>query len=194
MRRAAWADRRNKVGLCLCLVILLLCLGSCDTAQQSDKVQKVFSVQSDDGVVAERGTAFYISETTLVTAAHVLGYKHVVIRDGEYNHECSVLAKDDKFDVAILQSTRRSPEWYTLKDLGLLSTVSFPAGKGPVRRTGPVEEVRVTFSFPSGSSGSPLLWNGFVVGMGVAHDSADTCGMFVPVWMIEQVLVKVGKN
>lgn len=132
-------------------------------------------------------TAFFISETKLLTAAHTFGkgYKRVVIFVDDKEVECKVIKKDSDEDVdACLLETidYKSPKFCTLSDG--VKVMGYPGEHSkPITTTGgKLEKLRTDNTLLPGMSGAPLMVGNLVIGMGVASDgrtSTDSC-MAIP--------------
>ncbi len=140
------------------------------------------------GTLSGSGTGFYINNTDLVTAAHVVaGCGSLSLADGS---PLQVLAKDDRLDLAALTGTRRSAVWLGIGDsvtpkLGeTVMALGYPylgsLGQGLTATNGNISALqgvdggkdRIMISTPvqPGNSGGPLInAAGGVVGVVVSR-------------------------
>lgn len=116
-------------------------------------------------------TAFYISQTQLLTAAHTCahGQNTFIVRDGKITR-VRIAKVDYKADIALLDCDVACADPYVLTRHGTIKIDGFPGGK-PLTTTGVVKQIEVTAALPAGMSGSPLVdEGGNVIGMGVMRD------------------------
>ena len=140
------------------------------------------------GVLSGSGTGFYINNTDLVTAAHVVaGCGALTLADGS---PLQVLAEDDRLDLAALTGTQRSAVWLGIGDsvtpkLGeTVMALGYPylgnLGQGLTATNGNISALqgidggkdRIMISTPvqPGNSGGPLInAAGGVVGVVVSR-------------------------
>lgn len=140
------------------------------------------------GTLSGSGTGFYINNTDLVTAAHVVaGCGSLSLADGS---SVQVLAEDEKLDLAALTGTRRSAVWLGIGDsvtpkLGeTVMALGYPylgnLGQGLTATNGNISALqgidggkdRIMISTPvqPGNSGGPLInAAGGVVGVVVSR-------------------------
>lgn len=140
------------------------------------------------GTLLGSGTGFYINNTDLVTAAHVVaGCRSLTLADGS---PLQVLAEDDRLDLAALTGTRRSAVWLGIGDsatpkLGeTVMALGYPylgnLGQGLTATNGNISALqgidggkdRIMISAPvqPGNSGGPLInAAGGVVGVVVSR-------------------------
>jgi len=103
----------------LLIVLVLLVMASVAGARVSD----LYSSSWDKGVVVvlygtQYGTAWWINENHLVTAAHVVNYQShitVTIMHGDYTGKATVIYVDQVHDIAILRADSRPASQYIFK-------------------------------------------------------------------------------
>ncbi len=92
-----------------CLFALVLSFSA--YAVESDKIFKMYSNNGKDEWCA---TAFFVSETRLLTAAHTFkkgGHRHVIIKEGR-TIVLKLVKIDYKADIAVLESSEKNATFY----------------------------------------------------------------------------------
>lgn len=145
------------------------------TAYAADvDIQKSFKLVTRKDHTAWSATAFFISPTRLLTAAHT--FKHGtkdywIVKDGREVH-CTVLKVDTKQDIALIESDEVCASFYRLA--GSLKVVGFPFGQEAIEAApGRIDSkwLHAKVYFVPGMSGAPLVNDyGDVEGMGVEDD------------------------
>jgi S1-C subfamily serine protease len=137
-------------------------------------------------------TAFFISPTRLLTAAHTFAKSNDqwIVLDGKEVH-CHVVRVDFKKDIAVLESDKRSSDFYRLA--AKIVVKGFPLGGALVEASGYIDDKRVhsKIYFSNGMSGGPVEdENGCVIGMGVQGDSekGDDACKFIPASILAEFL------
>jgi S1-C subfamily serine protease len=117
------------------VVLSLLCCAVCHAQLSYDDELAVVVLRNHKGT--HGGSAFFVSPTTLMTAAHcVQGQSYVHFRRGGKAHVCSVVWADNASDSALLQTdSYKSSVWLKGASTGVGGKVTiyggFPAGMEP---------------------------------------------------------------
>ncbi len=131
----------------------------------------VFQLTTGNGKKEYTATAFYVSETQLLTAAHTFKYGLVNTRIEKAGRfiPVRVLKIDFKADIALLEcSDKGSPLPIAT---GGVRIYGFPGNDNKLRQTdGIMTQIEASAHCYKGMSGGPLVTGGVVVGMGVARD------------------------
>lgn len=141
------------------------------------KVFKIVSIHDGESNRRHSGTAFYVSSTRLLTAAHVLKntVSQWIVKDG-HDAKCRVVRIDYNKDVALLECDEACGAYFRL--VSALRIVGFPNGGEMEEASGEIDLKRLHAHchFVPGMSGAPLVNEyGDVEGMGVENDSDYDC-------------------
>ncbi len=163
-------------------LVLFFSIAHCEDKPTSEvvKVFKISSKHSDDGKTWH-GTAFYISKTRLLTAAHVI--KKSVdqwIVKGDRRVHCKVIKCDYDKDIAVLESDEENEDFFRL--VSKIKVLGFPKGEFYEEASGVIDADRIhaRCHFVKGMSGGPIVNEyGDVEGMGTDNRSDYDC-KFIP--------------
>ncbi len=140
-------------------------------SNQPIEVQKTFKLIARKGKDQWTATAFFISPSRLLTAAHTLrgGPKDCWIEMNGREVVCRILKVDFDKDVALIESDEQCGAFYRL--VGRVKMIGFPFGKESTESPDGVidsKRVHARVYFRPGMSGGPLVNEyGDVEGMGV---------------------------
>ncbi len=118
-------------------------------------------------------TAFYISPTKLLTAAHTfkgdMATPMTLVRDGKIV-TCALIKIDTDKDIAVLETTEPNADFLTLDKYGTLTTIGIDQNGKVVKSTVNSTRHKTDNVCSPGMSGCPILnGDGKVVGMGIRH-------------------------
>ncbi len=171
-------DSRMKTFL---VALTLFCVGVFGEEKKPDpvavvqpvEVQKVFKLITRKNWEKQwTATAFFISPTRLVTAAHTFEKSNDqwILKDGKEVH-CRVVKIDFKKDIAVLESDEACESYYRL--VSTIRLIGSPHGNPVEEHTGYVDSSRIHARcyFVAGMSGCPMVNEyGDVEAMGVQGD------------------------
>lgn len=152
---------------------------SVDPAKPDENVCKVVA-RNPNFKGSYMATAFFISPTRLLTAAHTFKKTNDqwVVREGREIH-CKMIKIDFKKDCALLEIEEGSCSSF-FRLVSTVKLIGFPYGKEMETSTGSIDkEIRAHAYFVEGMSGCPLVNDfGDVEGMGLQDDwgnGHETC-------------------
>lgn len=153
----------------LMLCLLLPCVFAEDAKPEAQKVFKIITRKGHESWFA---TAFYISPTRMLTAAHTFkkSADPFIVKDGREIH-CRIIKIDFDKDIALVESEEACDAFYRL--VAKMRVVGFPYGNPIVNPQGQVDSKRIHLRvyFVPGMSGAPVVNEyGDVEGMGVQGD------------------------
>jgi S1-C subfamily serine protease len=143
-----------------------------------------FEVTAQKGDKLRIGTAFYISDTQLLTAAHtVKDWTNVTIKKNGVSVPCKIIRVDPKLDICLLECEPNGV-FFVLQPQRLRA---FGFIKGQQRATdGFVTQLKSTNDIYLGQSGEPVLdEDNRVVGMGVSSDGDNHNCYMVPAAVLD---------
>ncbi len=150
-------------------------------SQQAQPPVSIFKFLTNDGRKEFSGTAFFISETRLLTAGHMFthGTSHHFIRKGGRNIPARLIKLDTKLDVALIEVDEKNADHLTLLRTNPIMAIGFIADDETVSMkpgVQPVDDVFTNNIMKPGMSGCPLInAMGLVIGMGVRGNDKDKC-------------------
>ena len=158
------------------VILLTLALSACGA--EDANVAKIFtfpeSAMHDDRVRGYCATAFFVSPTRLVTAAHTFskGTTYHYIKVGGQNVAVKILRIDYDRDICVVEAINYSnPTWYPLQRNGIVKLKGFHLEERTMSEEVAPNRDRNATANPivEGESGGPLVNEaGQVVGMGVS--------------------------
>lgn len=161
--------------------MMLLCAPVFSSDEPQPKVapvpQNVFKLVSVDGAQRCRGTAFFVSDDLLLTAAHNLrdaATTRYILRNGK-QVAISIVKVDFKLDVAVIRCAEKNPTHYTLAVHGGTTVIGFLGHDTTATiTTSSLAQLLTKNKCLEGMSGCPVVNEaGNVVGMGIRRDSND---------------------
>ncbi len=162
--------------LVLILALLSPVIYTADAALGPEKVCRLLTRKGNDEWHA---SAFFVSPTQLLTAAHTFkkSVDQWIVKDGREVH-CVIVRIDFKADIAVLECEEPSVAWYKL--VGPITVVGYPFKKDLEQNELSFDtKIHLKGKYWIGMSGAPLVdENGVVVAMGVGHDmgkDGQTC-------------------
>ncbi len=162
----------KKIAAMLVLMTAMLC-GKCwAEGVNSEDAKKVFMLITRNTKDAWTATAFYISTTRLLTAAHTFKKSNDqwIVKDGREVH-CKIVKIDFDKDIALIECDDPCETYFRL--ISELKVIGFPFGNPAITSPGRIDSKRIHAHayFVAGMSGSPLVNEyGDVEGMGVQGD------------------------
>ncbi len=153
------------------LVFLAFFWISISSAEESAKVVKMVT---GDGQHEWQATAFYISPTELLTAAHTFRNHtsiHLIVKDGR-TIPCTIKKIDFERDICLLECSEKSEAFYPLLRHGKVTAVGYEdQHRAQTESPGQTaSQFKINLRCVPGMSGCPLVdEGGYVIGMGVKH-------------------------
>ncbi len=165
----------------LFLSLILISSAFCAEPTQAP-AQKVFKFSTSDNKLVWSATAFYISPTRLLTAAHTLSHKtweHYIKKDG-IKISVKVVKIDYQADIALLESDVQNADFFVLLQTNPVTAIGFEHDSEVLsERKGGAGESRELITnnvMVEGMSGCPIVTaSGVVIGMGVRGNGRDKC-------------------
>lgn len=154
------------------LILLLLAIPMLTMA--AEPVEKTVKFYANNGTKEWCATAFFVTPTQLLTAAHTLAHtsKNVfILRHGKIER-VRVVKVDYNLDAALVECDVPNAEHYALSDNGVVKAVGYAhEERALTTNPGIVTQVEASALLVDGMSGCPLVnSSGVVVGMGVSGD------------------------
>lgn len=162
--------------LLFALIALFLALCVDAVEPETPKVHTIFQIDTGK----HTGTAFFISPTQLLTAAHVFAKQPETGARLTLNGKlvaARVVKFDSKQDIAVLEVDEANADFLVLAKYGTLTTVGFNERGQVVRdRVAQARDKSENVCAPGMSGGPVLNEDGQVVGMIIKHDFASSKG------------------
>ncbi len=161
---------------------LFLTLGSFAAEPEIQKVFKFF-VDENNGKKTWTASAFYISETQLLTAAHTLRHGTIdprIMMNGKLV-QARIVKIDFENDVALLESVKNA-DHFILASNGKVRLIGFVADKKEISiNIGFQKKIEASANCFKGMSGCPLVNDSnVVIGMGIQRDGDNHPCFAVP--------------